>query len=66
MLTSIASTATSLSQYRLGLEVGARLAKSAKDAIEAEGAAILELLESTKIMELALDPHLGSLLDVKG
>ena len=61
----IAAVATSLKQHELELEVGTRLAKTAKDAMEAEGAALLELLDSVKMMELSVNPNLGSLLDVK-
>lgn len=61
----ITSTAMSLQQYSLEAEVGARLGKMAKESIEAEGAALIELLDSAKQMELAVNPHLGSTVDLR-
>lgn len=66
MIDTITSTAMSLSQYQLDLEVGARLAKTAKESAEVQGEAILELLESAKLIELSVNPHLGSLIDLRG
>lgn len=59
MINNITSTAMSLNQAKIELEVGARLAKTAKDSLEAEGVALLELLDSAN-----LDPDLGNLIDI--
>lgn len=64
MVTGIASLATSLKQQQLSLEVGARLFNMAKENAQMQGEALLQLLESTKIDELAVNPHLGANLDV--
>ena len=48
------------------LEVGTRVAGMAKDVLEDQGAALIKLLDSTKMMELSVQPHLGSILDVRG
>lgn len=64
MIDSITSTAMSLQQYRIELEIGARLAKTAKESIEAQGAALIDLLDSAKMMELSVNPHLGAGIDV--
>jgi len=42
------------------------VAVMAKDALEEQGAALAKLLESTKLMELSAQPHLGSIVDVWG
>lgn len=66
VIDTITSTAMSLSQHQLELEVGARLVKTAKESVEVQGEAILSLLESAKLMELSVNPHLGSLVDLRG
>lgn len=66
MVTSIASIASSLKQQQLGMEVGVRLLQHAKNTSEAQGEALLKLLESAKVTELSLDPHLGTKIDVSG
>lgn len=65
MIDNITSTAMSLQQGRLELEIGSRLAKTAKESIEAQGAALIDLLESAKLIELSVNPHLGSAVDLK-
>lgn len=65
VISNIVSTATSMKEYQLGLEIGARLAKTAKDTMENRGEAILELIDSAKILENSLEPHLGSVIDVR-
>jgi hypothetical protein len=62
----IAALATALSTHQLSLEVGIRVAGMAKDVLEDQGAALIKLLDSTKMMELSVQPHLGSILDVRG
>jgi len=58
----IAAVASALSEQRLRLEVGTRVAVMAKDVMEDQAAALVKLLESAK----ALESHLGSILDVYG
>ncbi|HHY14494.1 MAG TPA: hypothetical protein GX521_00305 [Firmicutes bacterium] len=63
MPTDIAAVTTSLKRYHLRLEVSARLATTAKAAVEVQSEAVLKLLESAQI--LLDDPNLGTLIDVK-
>ncbi|MDI9438493.1 MAG: YjfB family protein [Limnochordia bacterium] len=62
----IAAVASALSEQRLRLEVGTRVAVMAKDVMEDQAAALVKLLESAKALELSVQPHLGSILDVVG
>lgn len=62
----IALVASALSEQRLRLEVGTRVAVMAKDVMEDQAAALVKLLESAKALELSVQPHLGSILDVVG
>jgi hypothetical protein len=64
MVMNIASLASSLKAQEIGLEVGARLTGMAKDVMEDQGDALLKLMDSASAMELSVNPHLGSLLDV--
>ena len=66
MITSISSLASSLKQYEIGVEVSARLMKTAKDAVEDQGEALMKLLDSTKMIELSVNPELGSNIDIRG
>lgn len=61
---NMATVASSLKAQQIGLEVGTRMKGMAKDLIEGQGDAVLKLMESVKVMELAANPHLGSNLDV--
>ena len=61
-----AALASALSEQRLRLEVGIRLAVMAKAVMEDQAAALVKLLESAKALELSVQPHLGSILDVVG
>lgn len=65
MVTNIAATATSMKQYQLGLEIGARLAKTTKDNMEVQGEAILALIDSAEILDTSLERHLGSVIDLR-
>lgn len=65
MVTNIAAVASSLKQQQIGLEIGARLMRTVKDAAEDQGEALLKLLESTKVAELSVNPDLGSNVDVR-
>lgn len=62
----IAAVASALSEQRLRLEAGTRVAVMAKDVMEDQAAALVKLLESAKALELSVQPHLGSILDVVG
>ena len=62
----IAAVASALSEQRLRLEVGTRVAVMAKAVMEDQAAALVKLLESAKALELSVQPHLGSILDVVG
>ncbi len=66
MITSISSSASSLKQYAIGLEISARLMKTAKDAVEDQGEGLMKLLESVKMIELSVNPDLGSNIDIRG
>lgn len=66
MITSISSSAGSLKQYAIGLEISARLMKTAKDAVEDQGEGLMKLLESVKMIELSVNPDLGSNIDIRG
>lgn len=66
MVMNVATLATSLKAQELGLEVGIRMMGMAKDALEDQGDALAKLMESTKVLELSVNPHLGSKLDVSG
>lgn len=66
MVINIATVASSLKAQQIGLEVGARMMGMAKDMAEDQGDAVLKLMESIKATELAVNPHLGSNLDVSG
>lgn len=66
MITSISSLASSLKKYEIGAEVSARLMKTAKDAVEDQGEALMKLLDSTKMIELSVNPELGSNIDIRG
>lgn len=65
MVNSIASLATTLSQHQLAVDVGAKLLSTAQDAVEEQGEALVKLLESAKMAELQVNPHLGSMIDVR-
>ena len=64
MVTSVASLASSLKQQQVALEVGARLMKTVKDTTEDQGEALVKLLESARMTESMVNPHLGSNIDV--
>lgn len=66
MVMNVATLATSLKAQELGLEVGIRMIGMAQDALEDQGDALAKLMESTKVLELSVNPHLGSNLDVSG
>lgn len=57
--------ASAIKQQQLGIEIGARLAKTAKDNMEVEGDALLKLLDSTEVMSVALQTGVGSIVDIK-
>lgn len=65
MVTSIASMAIALKQQQLALEVGAKLMQTAKSAVKDQGAAVVKLLESAQVTDPQLEPHLGSMIDVR-
>ncbi|MDI9485978.1 MAG: YjfB family protein [Bacillota bacterium] len=65
MVMNIASLASSLKAQELQLAVGTRLVGMAKDAMEVQAGDLLKLLESAKVLELSVNPHLGSILDVE-
>jgi hypothetical protein len=58
----IAAVASALSEQRLRLEVGTRVAVMAKAVMEDQASALVKLLESAK----AVESHLGSIFDVYG
>ena len=62
----VAALASTLKSQEIALEVGTRLTAMAKDVMEDQGASLVRLMESTKVMELSANPHLGSNLDVRG
>ncbi|NLL47211.1 MAG: putative motility protein [Firmicutes bacterium] len=62
----VAALASTLKSQEIALEVGTRLTAMAKDVMEDQGASLVRLMESTKVMELSVNPHLGSNLDVRG
>lgn len=67
MVTSIATLATKLKQQELGVVAGTKLLKTAMDSMDASEEMLDKLIEqSAKTLELAVQPHLGSQLDVKG
>ena len=67
MVNSIATLACNMKQQELGLAVGAKLMKTAMDSVDANAADLDKLMQqSAKTMELAVQPHLGSQLDVMG
>lgn len=51
---------------QLTLEVGTKLMQTAKNAVEDQGVAVVKLLESAQITDLKLEPHLGSMIDIRG
>lgn len=63
---NIASVASSLKAQQISLEIGTRLVGMAKDAVEIQGESLVKLLNSVKELELSVNPHLGSNLDVQG
>lgn len=65
MVMNIASLASSLKAQELQLAVGTRLVGMAKNAMEVQAGDLLKLLESAKVLELSVNPHLGSILDVE-
>lgn len=67
MVTSIATLATNLKQQELGLAVGTKLMKTAMDSVDANAENLDKLMaQSAKALELSVQPHLGSQLDVMG
>ena len=62
----IAALASTLKSQEVALEVATRLTAMAKDVMEDQGTSLVRLIESTKVMELSVHPHLGSNLDVQG
>jgi len=56
LIASIASAATQMQQENLQAEVGARVGKMALDNAEAQGNAVLEMIE----MQKEIQTHLGS------
>ena len=65
MVTGIAKVASSLKQWQLSLEVGARLMNTAKESSEIQGEGLLKLLESAEMVEKAVAPHLGTNIDIR-
>ena len=56
-----------MKQQQFGLEVGARLMKTAMDSVDLSEKNLDKLLDqSAKAMELSVNPELGSMVDVKG
>ena len=67
MVTSIATLACNMKQQQLGLEIGAKLMKTAKDSMDVSAENLDKLLDqSAKAMELSVNPDLGSKVDVRG
>jgi len=64
MSNSIVALATAWRQQQLVMDVGMRLTRTALDAVEDQGAAVVKLLESAQIPNLKANPHLGSIIDV--
>lgn len=66
MVTSIAALACNLKQQQLGVEVGTKLLKTAMDAVDVNSENLDVLLQSAKALELSVNPHVGSQIDVHG
>lgn len=65
MVMNVASMASAIKQQQLGIEIGARLAKTAKDQMEVEGDALLKLLDSSELMNAALQTGVGTVIDIQ-
>ncbi len=67
MVTEITALACSLKQQELSIAVGTKLVKAAMDTMDANGEQLEQLLDqSAQVMELSVDPNLGTNLDVTG
>ncbi len=64
MIMQIAQTATQMSQAQLGYNVGIAVAKKGLDAYEAQGEAVVQLLEAAAQMSKAIG--LGENFDAVG
>jgi len=62
---NIASLATAMRQQQLSMDVGIKLMKTALDSVDDQGSAVVKLLESAQLSELEVNPHLGSIVDVR-
>ncbi|NLM40999.1 MAG: putative motility protein [Firmicutes bacterium] len=65
MTNNIASLATAMRQQQLSMDVGIKLMKTALDSVDDQGSAVVKLLESAQLSELEVNPHLGSIVDVR-
>jgi len=62
---NIVSLATAMRQQQLSMDVGIKLMKTALDSVDDQGSAVVKLLESAQLSELEVNPHLGSIVDVR-
>lgn len=65
MTNNIVSLATAMRQQQLSMDVGIKLMKTALDSVDDQGSAVVKLLESAQLSELEVNPHLGSIVDVR-
>lgn len=62
----IAAISTGLTQMKVAQQVGISLLKTALTTAEVQTANLNQMLEAnTKIMEMSVNPHLGTIIDVK-
>lgn len=61
----IAGLSIVMNQQALKTEVDTRVTKMALDQAKLQSDALLKMLEeTTKVLELSVEPHLGSLIDI--
>lgn len=62
----VAAMSTMLSQARVQQQASTSVMKMAMDSMKVQGADLTKMLEiNTKIMEQAVNPHIGSNIDIK-
>ena len=65
MVMQVASMVSAMRQEALSAQVGAKLMNMAKESVEMDEAALLQLLEAAQALELSLNPNLGTKVDIR-
>ncbi|MCT4543324.1 MAG: YjfB family protein [Vallitalea sp.] len=61
----IAALSTALAQGKIAQQASISVAKMTMNLSKQQGQAMSELLQTTKVMEQSVTPHIGSNIDIK-